>query len=37
MVPPFFTKRAVAPRTMASPPAAMCIGKSMDAIVARLG
>src|SRR3989442_2610134 len=29
MVPPFFTDRATAPRTMASPPAAMWIGKSM--------
>src|SRR5215218_9993259 len=28
MVPPFFTTRATAPRTMASPPAAMWIGRS---------
>src|SRR5882672_4764756 len=32
MVPPFFTDRATAPRTMASPPAAMWIGKSMLAL-----
>src|SRR5712664_3931371 len=29
MVPPFFTDRATAPRTMASPPAAIWIDKSM--------
>src|SRR2546423_6745055 len=29
MLPPFFTNSATAPRTMASPPAATWIGKSM--------
>ena len=34
VVPPFFTIKATAPRTIASPPAAMWIGKSMGGSLA---